>query len=132
MTLEGIICPECSVPLHEDQLKKSLVCPSCKTDLKTPKHLDFIEYLIANGIVSDIDFFDTELYSDEIERLDPSDQEEVDPRDYEKKKDTFSLFEDEIEPIVDDETGDLTLWEGLEEDWEEFNRRDAEDEASGK
>lgn len=129
--LEGIVCPECSVPLHDEQLQESLVCPSCKTDLKQPKFLDFIEYLIANGIVSNIDFFDTALYSDEIERLDPSDQEEVDPQDYEKKKESFSLFEDEIEKIVQqesDEIEEMDEWEGLEEDWEEFNRRDEESE----
>ena len=79
--LEGIVCPECSAPLLDEQLQESLICPSCKTDLKQPKFLDFIEYLIANGLVSNIDFFDTALYSDEIERLDPADQEEVDPQD---------------------------------------------------
>lgn len=130
MPLEGIICPECSVPLHEDQLRESLICPSCKTDLKTPKYLDFIEYLVANGIVSDIDFFDTKLYSDEIERLDPSDQEEVDPQDYEKKKESFSLFEEEVEAVEEQEEEDIDAWEGLEEDWEEFNRRDTEEGAS--
>ncbi|MFQ6675397.1 MAG: hypothetical protein ACE5LH_03520 [Fidelibacterota bacterium] len=132
MALEGIICPECKVPLDDSQLQESLVCPNCKTDLKTPKYLDFIEYLVANGIVSDIDFFDTELYSDEIERLDPSDQEEIDPQDYEKRKESFSLFEDDVEPVEEEETEDMDIWEGLEEDWEEFNRRDAEDETSEK
>lgn len=124
MALEGIICPECKVPLDEKQLKGSLVCPNCKTDLKTPKYLDFIEYLVANGIVSDIDFFDTELYSEEIERLDPSDQEEIDPQDYEKRKESFSLFEDDVEKVGEEEEAeDMDVWEGLEEDWEEFNRR---------
>lgn len=133
--LEGIVCPECSAPLMDEQLQESLDCPYCKTDLKQPKFLDFIEYLIANGIVSNIDFFDTAIYSDEIERLDPADQEEVDPQDYEKKKESFSLFEDEIEKIVaqqeKDEIKEMDEWEGLEEDWEEFNKED-EDEKKKK
>ena len=133
MALEGIICPECSVPLHEEELKKKVVCPSCNTDLKQPKYLDFIEYLIANGIVVDIDFFDMKLYKNELERLDPADQEEVDPQDYEKKKDTFSLFEEDSEPIKQkSESEDIDDWEGLEEDWEEFNRRDDEGESGKK
>ena len=132
MTLEGIICPECSTPLHEDQLRKSLICPGCKTDLKIPKFLDFIEYLVANGIVSDIDFFDTKLYSDEIERLDPSDQEEVDPQDYEKKRESFSLFEEEVEIPSEKNTENLDAWEGLEDDWEEFNKRDADEKVKKK
>jgi len=87
---------------------------------------------VANGIVSDIDFFDTKLYSDEIERLDPSDQEEVDPQDYEKKKESFSLFEGEVETVVEQNSDDMDAWEGLEDDWEEFNKRDEEEGASGK
>ena len=134
--LEGIVCPECSAPLLDEQLQESLICPSCKTDLKQPKFLDFIEYLIANGLVSNIDFFDTALYSDEIERLDPADQEEVDPQDYEKKKESFSLFEDEIEKIVAQqnkgEIKEMDEWEGLEEDWEEFNKEDENEKKKKK
>ncbi len=123
MHSEGLICPECSAPLEEKDIKESLVCVHCKTDLQNAKYLDFIEYLVANGIVKDIDFFDMKIYKDEIERLDPTDQEEIDPQDFEKKKDTFSLFEEEVETVEKDNTEELDVWEGLEEDWEEFNLR---------
>ncbi len=123
MHSEGLICPECSSPLKEEDIKESLVCIHCKTDLQNAKYLDFIEYLVANGVVKDIDFFDMKIYKDEIERLDPTDQEEVDPQDFEKKKDTFSLFEEEVETVQKDNTEELDVWEGLEEDWEEFNLR---------
>ncbi|MCH8012654.1 MAG: hypothetical protein IIA61_12010 [Candidatus Marinimicrobia bacterium] len=125
--LEGIICPECSIPLNEKELADSLVCSYCRTNLKDAKYLNFIEYLVANGIVTDIDFFDTKLYKDEIERLDPTDQEDIDPREYEKKKDLISLFEEDIEIIEFDNTEKMNEWEGLEEDWEEFNRRNMEE-----
>ncbi|MEE2876301.1 MAG: hypothetical protein VX822_00760 [Candidatus Neomarinimicrobiota bacterium] len=129
MHSEGLICPQCSSPLEEEDIKESLVCLNCKTDLQNATYLDFIEYLVANGIVKDIDFFDMKIYKDEIERLDPTDQEEVDPQDFEKKKDTFSLFEEEVETVEKDNTENLDVWEGLEEDWEEFNLRNkTEDE----
>ena len=64
MLSEGLICPECKTPLKEEDLKESLVCASCKTDLQNAKYLDFIEYLVANGIVKDIDFFDMKIYKD--------------------------------------------------------------------
>jgi hypothetical protein len=67
------------------------------------------------------------IYRDEIERLDPSDQEEVDPQDFEKKKDTFSLFQEEVQTIEKDTTQEIDVWEGLEEDWEEFNLRNKEE-----
>ena len=54
--LEGIICPTCEATLEEVDIKESLTCRHCKTDLKDRKYLDFLEYLMANGLVEDLDF----------------------------------------------------------------------------
>ena len=64
--LEGIICPVCENTLEEVDLRDSLVCPHCRADLKDRKFLDFLEYLMANGIVESLNFFDTEVYSEEL------------------------------------------------------------------
>ena len=80
--LEGIICPVCETTLEESDLRKSLICISCKTDLRDRKFLDFLEYLMANGIVENLDFFDVEVYSEDIERLAPEDEEEIDPAEF--------------------------------------------------
>jgi len=123
--LEGIICPACESTLEEEDLKESLVCVNCKTDLKDRKYLDFLEYLMTNGIVDNLDFFDAEVYSEEIERLEPSDEEDVDPAEFEKKKDTFSFYENEMEiEQEDDDIKDFDEFEGINEDWEDFNRRE--------
>ncbi len=85
---------------------------------------------MTNGIVEDLDFFDADVYSEDIERLDPSDEEDVDPAEFEKRKETFSLFENEIEQQKSREQEkekkviDYEEFEGIEEDWEEFNSRD--------
>ena len=81
--LEGIICPVCESTLDDEHLRESLVCEFCRTDLKDRKYLDFLEYLMTNGIVKNLDFFDTEVYSEDIERLSPEDEEEGDPADFE-------------------------------------------------
>ena len=128
MEFEGLICPACSCALNEDAIKESLVCLECKADLQDSKYLDFIAYLVANGIVKDIDFFDMKIYRDEIERLDPTDAEDVDPQDFEKKKDNFSLFVEEVQTVEKDSTEEIDVWEGLEEDWEEFNLRNQGDD----
>ncbi len=126
--LEGIICPACETTLEEKDLKEKLTCPVCRTDLKNRKYLDFLEYLMTNGIVENLDFFDVDIYSEDIEDLDQTEEEEVDPAEFEKKKDTFSLYENEV--IIDKTGGDnekkqeYTEFEGLDEDWEEFNRRE--------
>ena len=126
--LEGIICPVCENSLEEAELKESLSCPKCKTDLKNRKYLDFLEYLMTNGIVKDLDFFDAEVYSEDIEDLDQTEEEEVNPADFEKKKDTFSLYENEMVRQKDEEEHEkqpeYSEFEGLDEDWEEFNRRE--------
>ena len=65
--------------------------------MKDRKYLDFLEYLMANGIIEDLDFFDQKVYSEDVERLEPDDEEDVDPNDFEKKRDIFSLYETEME-----------------------------------
>ncbi len=126
--LEGIICPACESTLEEEELKKSLSCPKCKTDLKDRKYLDFLEYLMTNGIVKDLDFFDADVYSEDIEDLDQTEEEDVNPADFEKKKDTFSLYENEMvrqsEQDNEEKKDEYSDFDGLDEDWEEFNRRE--------
>ena len=45
--LEGIICPACENTIDEIDLKDSLKCPHCNTDLKDRRYLDFLG--IFNG-----------------------------------------------------------------------------------
>ncbi len=126
--LEGIICPACESSLEEDDLRESLTCPFCKTDLRDRKYLDFLEYLMTHGIVKNLDFFDADVYSEDIERLEPVDEEDVDPSEFEQKKDTFSLYENEMDTSQqqDDDEPKYDDFDGIEEDWEEFNRREFE------
>ena len=124
--LEGIICPTCGATLEEADIKESLTCVHCKTDLKDRKYLDFLEYLMANGLIEDLDFFDQKVYSEDVERLEPDDEEDVDPNDFEKKKDIFSLYETEMEiykqKAEDEEIKGYEDFEGIEEEWEDFNQ----------
>jgi len=124
--LEGIICPACGGSLEEEDLRESLTCGHCKIDLKDRKYLDFLEYLMANALVEDIDFFDEKVYSEDVERLEPEDEEDVDPDDFEKKKDIFTLYETEMEiykqKALDEEIKGYEDFEGIEEEWEDFNQ----------
>ena len=58
MEFESLICPKCSNQLDEKELAKNLSCPNCNTKFHNKKYIAFIEYLMMNGIVTDIDFFD--------------------------------------------------------------------------
>ena len=125
--LEGIICPNCGASLEDIDIKESLTCRYCKVNLKDRKYLDFLEYLMANGLIEDLDFFDQKVYSEDVERLEPDDEEDVDPAEFEKKKDLFNIYENELHPKnIEDNEGikDYTQFEGINDDWEEFNERD--------
>ncbi len=124
--LEGIICPNCESPLKEEDLKEKLVCVGCKTDLKNRLYLDFLEYLMTNGIVENLDFFDEDVYSEDIVRLEPDEEEDVDPSKFEKKKDNLSFYENEhIQNNAEHDLPDvIEEFKGIEEDWEEFNKRE--------
>jgi len=124
--LEGIICPACDSTLNEVDLKEKLICVKCKTDLKDRRFLDFLEYLMTNGIVENLDFFDEDVYSEDIERLEPDEEEDVDPTKYEKKKDVLSYYDNEHLKTESDEDLPEVFEEfrGIEEDWEEFNQHE--------
>ena len=132
--LEGIICPNCGASLEDVDIRESLTCRYCKVNLKDRKYLDFLEYLMANGLIEDLDFFDQKVYSEDVERLEPDDEEDVDPAEFEKKKDIFSLYESEMEmykqKAEDDEIKGYEDFEGIEEEWEDFNQRDSKDSES--
>ena len=134
--LEGIICPACEATIEEAEILESLTCKNCKTDLKDRRFLDFLEFLMANGLVKDLDFFDQKVYSEDVERLEPDDEEDVAPNDFEKKKDIFSLYEQEMEmykqKAEDEEIKGYEDFEGIEEEWEDFNRRDDDKSDSKK
>jgi reverse gyrase len=119
--LEGIICPNCGANINEANLRKKLACPHCKKDLKDRSYLDFLEYLMTNGIVENLDFFDAAVYSEDIERFDHEDEDDVEITEHEKRKDTFNLYENEMVKQQEEEELDYKDFEGLDEDWEDFN-----------
>ena len=123
--VEGIVCPECNESLDEHELAESLICPHCRTNLKDRKYLDFLEFLMAQGIVSDMDFFDQSLYGEEVVyEPDIEELDETDPNEFERiNRQAQNLDEDvEIDEVTTDEE-EFRQWEGIDEDWEEFNRR---------
>lgn len=112
--MEDLVCPECGGPLSEEQLKKTLVCPNCKKNLRSHKYLDLLELLIYYDIVDDIDFFDVSLYGEEMlkEEREDYDEPDIDPSRYEKHKETWDEFEDvmENEKYLEDNDSSDDAW----------------------
>ena len=145
MEFEGLVCPKCSNSLNEKELAEKLSCPHCNTKFHDKKYIAFIEYLMMNGIVTDIDFFDKKLYGDEIKYKSETEQELVDetnPDEYEDKSFRMKFIDDNPELAEEANKDDgiknsykiSTSQEGVEEeeeDWQEFNKRNQKDQKHG-
>ena len=127
MAFEGIICPVCSGPLKEENFLGAIICPHCNTKLKQKKYLAFLEFLMMQGLVTDIDFFDESIYGHEIEKSETEEEllDETIHDEYEDKSEKME-FIDEKHQLKETDTQDeeFTKWEGIEEDWEDFNKKD--------
>ena len=128
MEFEGLICPKCSNQLDEKILASNLSCPHCNTRFHNKKYIAFIEYLMMNGLVSDLDFFDQKIYGHEVER-ETVEQKELDdytnPSDYEDKTERLKNYDEsaDLKEVTTDEE-EFRAWDGVDEDWEEFNSKD--------
>ena len=145
MAFEGLICPSCSGALEENDLAEKLVCPQCKIDFRHKKFLGFLEYLMMQGIVADIDFFDKSIYGDEIRHSTETEKElkdETNPDEYEDKSFRMKFIDDNPELAEEANKDDgiknsykiSTSQEGVEEeeeDWQEFNKRNRKDQKHG-
>ena len=131
MAFEGLICPACSNPLDESILEENMICSHCSTNLKQKKFLAFLEYLMMQGLVTNIDFFDHAIYGDEIKvtEEEKEQKDETNPDDYEDKASNMDLIEEtpDLKEVTTDEE-QFRHWEGLEDDWEEFNRKEKTDD----
>ena len=129
MTFEGLICPNCSGQLDEEELKNgNFICPQCGKNLKNKKYIAFIEYIIMIGLVADLDFFDHSIYGDEIEHKTTEEKELEDftnPEDYEDKSEKMKNYDEtaDLKEVTTDES-QFREWDGIDDDWEEFNSRE--------
>ena len=133
MTFEGLICPNCSGQLEEQEIKNNnLLCPHCGKNIRNKKYIAFLEYLIMAGLVTDIDFFDQSIYGDEIEKKSVEEKELEDytnPQDYEDQSERMKNYDEtaDLKEVTTDEE-EFREWDGIEEDWQEFNRKHIKDE----
>jgi len=121
-----LVCPECEEPLTAQDLQESLVCPHCKKRLRHPKYIEFLEYLVAQGIVDDIDFFDTDLYGSDFMKYETNELDDEDIADVEAPQkpggflsnNMMSVEEEYIKDIEDDQDvqDDYTVFDPSEID----------------
>ena len=132
MSFEGLICPNCSGTLNENELSKNLICPHCKVDFHHKKFIGFLEYLMMQGIVTDLDFFDKTIYGDEIRHSTETEKElkdETNPDEFEDNRDKIEYMDrdDDLGEVTTDEQ-EFRKWDGIDdEDWRKFNEKEGKD-----
>ena len=127
MEFEGIICPVCSGPLKEENFLGAIVCPHCNTKLKQKKYLAFLEFLMMQGLVTDIDFFDESIYGHEIQKSETEEEllDETIHDEYEDKSEKMEFIDEKHQlKETDSDEEEFRKWKGIEEDWQEFNKKD--------
>lgn len=114
--MNSLFCPNCEEGLEEDYLHNSLICPHCGVNLKQQKFQDFLEYLMMQGIVDEIDFFDLQLYGNEIMTPFSSEFDDADASPYEEGASPFTPYRDNM-PDEDEPEGDMDDDSEDEDDW---------------
>ncbi len=130
MEFEEIICPNCGSTLSTEDLKKILRCSICKVNFHNQKYVGFLEYLMMNGYIQELDFFDKTVYGDEINHTSETEEElrdETNPNEYEENRNKIKYMErtEDLKEVTTDEE-EFRKWEGIDEDWQEFNRKNNE------
>ena len=118
--IDEVLSPCCDEEIKVSEIGKKLKCPLCNTNLKQRAFLPFLEYLMENGHVENLDFFDLDLYNQDKETLDTED-EELDLDKYEVKKDSLNIYEEDKKfDNSDSETKDSIDESAVSNDWTKF------------
>ncbi|MED5269144.1 MAG: hypothetical protein VYE63_02970 [Candidatus Neomarinimicrobiota bacterium] len=118
--IDEVLSPCCDEEIKVSEIGKKLKCPLCNTNLKQRAFLPFLEYLMENGHVENLDFFDLDLYNQDKENLDTED-EDLDLDKYEVKKDSLNIYEEDKKfDNSDSETKDSIDESAVSSDWTKF------------
>ena len=124
--IDEVLSPCCDEDIKVSAIGDKLKCPLCKTNLKQRSFLPFLEYLMENGHVENLDFFDLDLYNQDKESLDSQD-EELDLDKYEVKKDSLNIYEDDNRLGKPTAVSETSIDESaLSSDWTKFATEDSE------
>jgi len=124
--VDEVISPCCDEEIKTSDIGAKLKCPLCKANLKQRIYLPFLEYLMENGHVENLDFFDLDLYSQDKEALD-SEDEELDLDKYEVKKDSLNIYEDDSKFTATKTPSQTSIDESaVSSDWVQFATEDSD------
>ena len=123
-----LLCPKCGEALNKELLRKRLFCPHCKTNLKNDAYIDFLEYIVEQGIVDNVDFFDTSLFGGDFLKYEINEMDgEHDITDVENDNPQDFLDENMIS-IEDEFIADIEPAQGEQDDYLKFDVEQGDDD----
>ena len=123
-----LLCPKCGEPLNKESLSNRLFCPHCRTNLKNEAYVDFLEYLVEQGIVDNVDFFDTSLYGNDFLKYETNDMDgEHDIAEVENDN-PQNFLDGNMISIEDEFIADVESAQNTTEDFTVFEIGDDDDE----
>ena len=116
-----LLCPKCGEALDKETLRERLYCPHCRTNLKNDIYIDFLEYIVEQGIVDNIDFFDASLFGNDFLKYEVNEMDdEHDIADVENDNPQDFLDENMIS-IEDEFIADIEPAQGAQDDYLVFD-----------
>lgn len=123
-----LLCPNCGESIDEKLLSKRLFCPKCRTNLKNDIYIDFLEYIVEQGIVDNIDFFDESLFGNDFLKYEINEMDD-DHDIAEVENDNPQDFLDGNMITIEDEfIADIESADGAQDDFTVFEVDESEDE----
>lgn len=123
-----LLCPKCGEALKKESLRRRLYCPHCKTDLKSETYIDFLEYLVEQGIVDNVDFFDASLFGNDFLKYEANEMDDEHDISDTENDNPHDFLDDNMISIEDEFIADMESSPNGEDDYSIFGVEDLEDE----
>ena len=123
-----LLCPKCGEALNKELLRKRLYCPRCKTNLKNDTYIDFLEYIVEQGIVDNVDFFDTSLFGNDFLKYEVNEMDDEHDIAAVENDNPQDFLDDNMISIEDEFIADVENAQGTQDDFTVFTVEENDDD----
>lgn len=123
-----LLCPKCGEALNKKALKTRLYCPRCKTNLKNDIYIDFLEYIIEQGIVDNLDFFDPSLFGTDFLKYESNEMDGEHDIAAVENDNPQNFLDDNMISIEDEFIADIEPAQGAQDNFTVFEVDESDDE----
>lgn len=123
-----LLCPKCGEALNKKALKTRLFCPHCKTNLKNDTYIDFLEYIIEQGIVDNLDFFDPSLFGNDFLKYESNEMDGEHDIAAVENDNPQNFLDDNMISIEDEFIADIEPAQGAQDNFTVFEVDESDDD----